>query len=528
MLSQKIHRHIFLFGVCSLAFGMMIGTVPTSVPQFILLGNWLLEGDFKRKWQQVKHNKIFWVLSSVFLIHVAGLMYTLDLKAGWDDVRTKMPLMFLPLIFFTNSPLSKKELTAVFYFFIAGCVANISWCFIYSFALHKNEVIRSASRFMSHIRLGLYLNVAIAVCVWFIKSSDRFSIRVVHGLFILLFLFSMYALGLFSGFLNFIILLFFFVCYLILRLRFMWKVILSTILLMIIFSMFYFISSDYRAQMAINKIPYNEPKNYSKNGRSYVHLDSLGLQKENGNIVMINIQWDELKNEWNKRCPEDSFSYHPAHNLQRYEILLRYLTSKQLGKDSLGISMLTENDIINVKKNITNYKITEWSFLRRRLYESIYEYEEVRHRKDINGHSLTMRPYFWKAALHVIQKNLLTGIGTGDVQEQLNKAYKETNSPLSAEWYKRPHNQFITVTVATGIIGLCVFLWSLILPLIRLRKFLHFVYAAFIILAISSFLLEDTLESQAGLTFFAFFNSLFVVQAWHQKRVEPDTARGID
>ena len=84
--------------------GVMLGTVPTSVPQFILLGNWLLEGRFKQKWDLVSKNSIFWVLSSVFLIHVIGLFYTKDLIAGWDDVRTKIPLMYLPLIFFTSNP----------------------------------------------------------------------------------------------------------------------------------------------------------------------------------------------------------------------------------------------------------------------------------------------------------------------------------------------------------------------------------------------------------------------------------------
>ena len=109
MFSEKIHRYLFLLGLISLAFGMMMGTVPTSVPQFILLGNWIIEGNFKNKWITLKSNKLFWILSSVFLIHVLGLIYTEDLEAGIRDIKTKMPLMFLPLIFFSSKPLSVKE-----------------------------------------------------------------------------------------------------------------------------------------------------------------------------------------------------------------------------------------------------------------------------------------------------------------------------------------------------------------------------------------------------------------------------------
>jgi hypothetical protein len=99
MFSEKAHRYIYLFGLCSLAFGMMMGTVPTSVPQFILLGNWLIEGDFKQKWQQLKINKLFWIVSSLFFAHVFGLIYTQNFNEGLNDVRIKLPLLFLPLIF---------------------------------------------------------------------------------------------------------------------------------------------------------------------------------------------------------------------------------------------------------------------------------------------------------------------------------------------------------------------------------------------------------------------------------------------
>jgi len=36
-------------------------------------------------------------------------------------------------------------------------------------------------------------------------------------------------------------------------------------------------------------------------------------------------------------------------------------------------------------------------------------------------------------------------------------------------------------------------------------------YLSFFIIAVISFLTEDTLETQAGVTFFAFFNSFFLL-----------------
>ncbi|MBA3665130.1 MAG: O-antigen ligase family protein [Bacteroidetes bacterium] len=494
---------------------MMIGTVPTSVPQFILLGNWLLEADFKRKWTELRSNKLFWILSSVFLMHVAGLLYTSDLAAGIDDVRIKLPLLFLPLVFFTTKPLSRNEFHFLLYCFLLGSFINITWCYIYSFVLHKNEIARSASRFMSHIRLGLYLNVAIAACVYFIFVHAAWSKKIFFICLMICFLFSMYVLGLASGFADFFILIFLAVLYLIFKQNLKFKAILIFVLITGIYIVGKYVNKVYESQVLVNNSSYNSVKERSANGRLYSQLDLHG-QKENGNYVFINIQFDELHQQWNRRCPEDSFAYKPAYNLKRYEVLLRYLSGKALTKDSAGVCQLTAEDVNNIKNNIQNHETSTWSYLHKRVYEIVYEYEEFKNKRNVNGHSLTMRPYFWKAAILNIKSHPLAGVGTGDVQAEMNKTYIAIHSPLQKNWFKRPHNQFLTIAVALGIGGLLVFILSLVAPLIQLNGKLHVLFYAFFILAIISFLLEDTLESQAGATFFAFFNTLFIAQAYYR------------
>ena len=63
---------------------------------------------------------------------------------------------------------------------------------------------------------------------------------------------------------------------------------------------------------------------------------------------------------------------------------------------------------------------------------------------------------------------------------------------------------------AFGIIGMFWFLGALFYPIIAEKKILDFFYLTFFTIAFLSMLTEDTLESQAGVTFFAFFNSLFL------------------
>lgn len=519
MLGERIHRYIYLFGLCALAFGMMVGTVPTSVPQIILAANWLIEMDFSRKWSQLKNNRVFWILSAVFLAHLCGLLYTSDMEAGGNDVRTKMPLMFLPLVLFSSRPLLQKEYWLILYCFLAGCVANTAWCLLYSFVIHQNEVIRNASRFMSHIRLGLYLNVAIATCAYFVVKAKSSMRRFWFLLLAVYFLCAMYFLGLFSGLANFVILFFLGLCVVILKLGPVIKITSFVILFCFLAIVVNYFAGMKRDQLDVKNTPNNYLQRWSPWGTPYIHFDTAG-QKENGNYVLINIELDELQREWKRAFPEDSFNYNARHNLQRYEVLVRYLASKGVNKDSAGVAGLSARDKESIRKGFSNYKYADWGFFDRRTYELVNEYDEFLNNRHVNGHSLTMRLYFWKAGLHVLKDHPVTGVGTGDVQQAMNKAYKETNSPLDEEWYKRPHNQFLTITIALGILGLVIFLLSLIYPTVVLHRYLPKLYWPFLIVAVISFLLEDTLETQAGLSFFAFFNSLLLSVGFFRKKDE--------
>jgi hypothetical protein len=517
LFSEKIHRYIFLFGILGLGFGMMLGAVPTSVPQLVLAGNWLAEGNFKWKWERLKSNKLFWVISALFIIHILGLLYTHNLEDGLMDIKTKIPLFFLPFLFFTAKPLSKKEFQGALYCFIAGCVGNTVWCLLYSFVLHQNEVVRNASRFMSHIRLGLYLNVAITACVYFVVKKEGVIKKVAFGLLAVYFISVLIILGLASGSVNFIILFLLALGVIIYRQKLVIKIAALVVLVTFITLVTNYVIEIRNAQLVVNPTANNELQTYSPSGRTYLHFEKKG-QKENGNYVQINIQPDELQGEWKKRTPVDSFNYSSQHNAVRYEVLIRYLSSKGLNKDSFGIAQLTDKDVENIKKGVANYQHPNRSFLHKRIYELVNEYDEFVNKRKINGHSLTMRLYFWKAALHLIQQNVMLGVGTGDVMDELNNIYEKINSPLTDEWRLRPHNQFLTITVAFGVIGLIVFLIGIIYPVVYLKNDLPKLFWPFFIIAILSFFMEDTLETQAGCNFYAYFMALFVSVAWYKKK----------
>jgi hypothetical protein len=494
---------------------MMVGTVTTSVPEIMLMCNWVLEGDFVRKWERLKTNRIFWVLSSIFLFHLVGLLWTEDLGAGGDDVRTKMPLMFFPFLLFSSGPLSTKEYRLMLKFFVLGCVVNLSWCLFYSYVLHDDGTLRNVSRFMSHIRLGLYLNLAIAACVYFALNSNSTNGRVGFFAIAAFFLSGMLILGLATGLANFLLLAVAAGVVIIWKQKSVVRISATLALAILVAMTFIFFARIINDQLKPKNEIVNRPLAQNKAGNLYIHFDTLG-QKENGYYVLMNIQLEELQRAWKRDFPADSFSYDHGHNLQRYEVLVRYMASKGMFKDSVGYRMLSESDKENVRNNVTNHLYPGWSRLHQRVYELVNEYDEFMNHRRLSGHSVSMRFYFWKAALLNIKQRPFAGAGTGDVQTVMNSVYKQEIPQLEKEWYKRPHNQFLTVGVALGIPVMIWFIFSVLYPAFKLGRKLSYLYWVFLLLAVFSFLVEDTLETQAGHTFYAFFNTFFVSYAAHR------------
>lgn len=511
MLPALWHRYIFLFGLVGLAAGMMFGTVPTSIPQIILAVNWLLEGDFLGKWQKLKSNKIFWILSSLFILHIIGMLYTQNIPKGLDDLRNKIPLLVLPLIIFSTKPLSTKELYLLFGFFFLSVFVSSICCYLVYAGFTKKVIIdvRKASVFMSHIRFSLFISFAIIGLIYFAVKEQSKALKIICVLVTIWLLFFMYKLEMATGLLFLVIAS----AILLVSYSFKWISKRAAIILFIVFAFIgVFILNKAISSLTMFEKTLNNPSNIllakTKNGNYYFH-DTLYGFSENGNLITINIYEEELKKEWNKRSRISFDSLDNKKNILRFTIF-RYLASKGLTKDSVGVSSLSDKDIKHIENGITNYKYDLNSGLISKWRELVWEYTKYKKGENPSGHSLTMRLEFWKTATYIIYEHPVLGVGTGDIQDAFNDMYVYTSSKLDLVWRLRCHNQYLAITVAFGVFGLIVFLFYLLYPAIVLRKKLHYLYWAFFLIAILSFITEDTLETQSGVTFFIFFQTLFL------------------
>ncbi len=522
MFSETGHRYIFLIGIIGLAAGMLFGTVPTSIPQIILAGNWLLEGNFSYKWNRLRSNKIFLLLISFYFLHLMGMFYTAHIQAGLDDLRNKLPLLVLPLILFSTNPLSGKEFKTVFLFFFAGVVVSSVCCFlVYAGYTHKIIIdVRQASVFMSHIRFSLFIAFAVTGMFYYLFHEKNLWLKCAYLLCSGWLLFFMYALEMATGF----------ICLLLVsgilsivysRRRFSKP--MSLVVLIAFAATSLLILYTYHSLNMYDVVKGNAANTLLKttlNGRPYLQ-DTVFKLAENGNLITVNINDEELEKAWDSKSKISYAGQDKKGNTLRFTVL-RYLAAKGFTKDSIGIQNLTTADVVNIEKGISNYKYANHPGLITRWRELVWEYTKYKRGENPSGHTLIMRLEFWNTACYIIKHHLWLGVGTGDIQASFNSAYVETHSNLDAEWRLRCHNQYLAVGVAFGLLGLIVFSIYLFYPAIRLRKKLHALYWPFFLMALLSFFTEDTLETQSGVTFFIFFQTVFLWLASYKAPTEID------
>jgi len=242
----------------------------------------------------------------------------------------------------------------------------------------------------------------------------------------------------------------------------------------------------------------------TKYGHTYTH-DVNSLSEVNGNRIWINVCEPELDSVWSKRSSMAFNSVDKKENLLK-DIIIRFLTSKGLTKDAGGLSVLTDEEITAIENGVANVKYMNIGSLKKRIYETLWEIDLYKKTRDANGHSLTQRFEYWKTAGEIIKNNLIFGVGTGDIANAFDEQYVTSNSLLKKEWRLRSHNQYLSITVAFGLIGLIWFLFSLFYPPIKMGMMSDFIYISFFCIALLSFFTEDTLETQAGVNFYAFIN----------------------
>lgn len=528
---KLVNRAIpFLYeaGLVLAVVAMPFSNLGMSVASFWIAGTWLIDQwasdrtTRHYRWSKALRNPLFWILTGLFIIHVIGLMYTRDFNYALRDIRIKLPLLLFPLFFFTARPIEGRTLRRMLLFFVISTSAAALYCLLIPLGLIEREVsnIRDISIFISHIRFSILLVFSSAILLLWLSRRQRI------GLVIPLLLINLSFLWVIESLTGVVLLAAVLVLYLIsveasvlpkplrrfLRVALPFALLVAGWQIKQLADAHFKIPEGYEEQLPI----------YTAHGSPYTHHLGSSL-KENGHLIWYNIAPEELDTAWARRS-DFALTGLDQRNHKLYNTLLRYMSSKGLNKDAEGVAQLTNQDIRNIEQGVTSVLEFEHRGLRRRVDKIFFEVSLLRNGGNPSGNSVTQRLEFWRAAWHIIRKKPLFGVGTGDVKTAMSDAYVEIDSRLYDAFRLRAHNQYLTFWVAFGIFGILLLLASLLLPLGVPVPERGFLFTTFCMIVALSYLTEDTLETQAGVTFIAFFAALFSAQrlAFHA-RIRPGT-----
>ncbi len=504
-------------GLALLIASLPLSNLLMSIATFWIAGVWLLEISTdiflgkkpSRRLRRFTSDLNALMLCGLFLLPVIGLLWTEDFSYAQWDLRMKLPLLLLPFLLSTIDPITDRAFRGLLGVFILSVTFAVVWCLLIYWQINPRpyQDAREISVFISHIRFSLL--IVLGLCIVFVEAWDKPS-GMLFSIFISIpFLYFMYIVASMTGF----IVLSCIILWTIVRFIFKTnkpaiKWLLGALIIALPLTGFLVLRSSYNSYFNVQNVDWNDLEKTSANGEIYDHNPQYRAV-ESGHYVMTHIAWGELYEGWKMRSDiyPDSLDGR-GHILKG--TLIRYLASKGLRKDLDGIQQLSDDDVKAIESGIPVYNAHEKSGLRKRLDNIFFELSNYRAGGNPSGHSVFQRFEFWKAAMSIIADHPVIGVGTGDVKQSFIVKYDEMHSPLDQTHRLRAHNQYLTFWLTFGIFGLIYFIAMIVVPTIRKRK--NTLFVAFTIIASMSFLTEDTLESQAGVTFFAFFYIFFTLK----------------
>jgi len=184
--------------------------------------------------------------------------------------------------------------------------------------------------------------------------------------------------------------------------------------------------------------------------------------------------------------------------------LLIFIKDRKLILKSLGLLIVIclVGAVVILSSRVNRERFSEMFDLKADYTENKYGGRSIRIEK-------------WKNTLECWSQSPVFGVGTGDMQSELNRTYEKNNFELALQYKFNPHNQYLETALAIGIPGLIALLcwmFSFFWLSIKSGDWLLFSFGSVVSI---SMITESMLERQWGIVFITIFSALLI--AWNLK-----------
>jgi O-antigen ligase len=505
-------RIIYIASLSGIAFSLPLSEFLTSLFTIFLLVNHVIRLSTGTELIVHRFKNPLMILLGGYLVYVLWMLNSSDIISGLHSLRLKLPMLVIPLVIFTESGITPKELRVVLGSFITGVtLSSLAGVFLFYSGDDLLLNTRDLSPFISHIRLSLMICLSLVILMNSVAGGKIRGRALKAGVLLLSVWFVVY-MGMISSLTGLFLLMILIVSALIIYLlrsgKFPVRVfIISAAILMVTLPVVYIsgVVADY-LDMKEPALPDYSARTLS--GSQYTHQTDL-YGRENGYYTWNYICEEEMEKGWNSRS---DIPYSGTDSLG-HEIrftLIRYLTSMGLRKDSAGVASLSKEDIGLIEQGYANINYLDGTGLHDRIYEIVWQIDHYMAGGNPQGHSVTQRLIFLRNGWRVFARNPLFGSGTGDYTNETARQYEADKTILDPEFRRLPHNQYLTALGTFGITGAALFWLFILWPAFMTGSFRRSLFFFFFLILFLSMMTEDTLETHTGVTFFALFYALFI------------------
>jgi len=484
-------------------------TALLSMAQMLLVANWLVGGLVRGDLRQCLRDGFTTAPVLVFLsflgLHIVGLAWTSPEGMAWgmDLVRILAPVLTFGAVLAGSPPLEKHELRLILLMGAWSVVASTVVCLIMYDPVPGGY--RELSRFISHIRLALLLCFAVVVLLY---HRGPWWLTTVHVAAAAWAVYMLDRLGSIQGF----------AILAVIGAVMLWRWVRTVkpvarhavrgVLLVapVVVVGFLVNALDRYYQLPVPELSgWGE---YTAGNEPYT-FDATNPQMENGHHVWAWVALGEVERTWALRS-DRPLDGPDGRGRPLRGTLLRYLPSTGARKDSAAMMALTDEEVRAIEGGRHNVLQGKRSKLAERFDEVMFEIGQYRAYGRADGHSVAMRLEFLRAGLAIARDNWAFGVGTGDTKPAFAAQYERMGSTLAPEWRYRAHNEYLTLAISFGVFGLLWCLFACWWPAYTSGVWRYPLFIAWAVIFGISCLTDDTIETQAGATFFGLYYGLLV------------------
>lgn len=157
MLKNQIDfQKIIYYSVIIFAFTLPLSRAMISFFIIFLPLVWLFQGEFEKKYNQIKSSKILLAISFFLLLSLISFMWTENLKLGMNVFRTDMYLLTL---FVIATTIKKEQVQLIISSFLLGMFISeiIAYGVFFELWTFKDATVINPSPFMMHIDYSVFM-----------------------------------------------------------------------------------------------------------------------------------------------------------------------------------------------------------------------------------------------------------------------------------------------------------------------------------------------------------------------------------